>query len=286
METRPPNVLFKLRRPSGRPGSGSHLTLPTRLSQGRRWADETSQPDGKHWTVGPCWTSPASEYPRQNSTREMRAWLREGGEKERQQEDRGRGNAFTASVCTQETQALSLGPEDPVEIWNTLVCLREKSHGQRSLAGYSPWGRKESGATAGLTVSQLLHGDEIPAPQTLASLLSSLTPLLPGCEGGRGWTCEACAVTGSPTGGAVSSGPGDSPSLPTLGPWRPEQDPQAPHPRAPAPPPPLRCPGPRGFPPRPAAFCLSLMPATTASCFCFKFCSCAEMNHFAYGCLG
>ena len=78
------------------------------------------------------------------------------GERERQW---GRGSAFTASVCTQETQALSLGPEDPLEIWNTLVCLREKSHGQRSLAGYSPWGRKESDTTARLTVSQLLHGD-------------------------------------------------------------------------------------------------------------------------------
>ena len=29
----------------------------------------------------------------------------------------------------------------------TPVFLPEKSHGQRSLAGYSPWGRKESGMT-------------------------------------------------------------------------------------------------------------------------------------------
>ena len=29
----------------------------------------------------------------------------------------------------------------------TLVLLAEKSHGQRSLAGYSPWGHKESDAT-------------------------------------------------------------------------------------------------------------------------------------------
>ena len=29
----------------------------------------------------------------------------------------------------------------------TLVCLPRKSHGQRSLVGYSPWGRKESDMT-------------------------------------------------------------------------------------------------------------------------------------------
>ena len=33
-------------------------------------------------------------------------------------------------------------------IWqSTLVLLPEKSHGQRSLVGYSPWGRKESDTT-------------------------------------------------------------------------------------------------------------------------------------------
>ena len=30
---------------------------------------------------------------------------------------------------------------------NTLSILAGKSHGQRSLAGYSPWGRKESDMT-------------------------------------------------------------------------------------------------------------------------------------------
>ena len=191
------------------------------------------------------------------------------GERERQQEDRGRGNAFTASVCTQETQALSLGPEDPVEIWNTLVCLREKSHGQRSLAGYSPWGRKESGATAGLTVSQLLQGDEIPAPQTLASLLSSLTPLLPGCEGGRGWTCEACAVTGSPTGGAVSSGPGDSPSLPHAWPLAAGTGPSSSPPAGPSTPAPTQVPRPPWVPSQTSSF-LSL-PDASDNRFVFLF---------------
>ena len=54
----------------------------------------------------------------------------------------------------------------------------------------------------------------------------------------------------------------------------------------PTPPTPLRHPGPRGFPPRPAASGLSLTPATTSSCFCCKSCSCVEMNHFLYGYLG
>ena len=45
----------------------------------------------------------------------------------------------------QETWIQSLGQEDPLEKeWQpTPVFLPEESHGQRSLAGYSPWGRKE-----------------------------------------------------------------------------------------------------------------------------------------------
>ena len=37
----------------------------------------------------------------------------------------------------QETQVQSLGQEDNLEK------LLEKSHGQKSLAGYNPWDRKE-----------------------------------------------------------------------------------------------------------------------------------------------
>ena len=49
----------------------------------------------------------------------------------------------------QETQVQSLGQEDP---WRrkqqlTPVFLPGKSHGQRSLTGYSPWGRRESDTT-------------------------------------------------------------------------------------------------------------------------------------------
>ena len=45
----------------------------------------------------------------------------------------------------QETPVQSLGPEDPLrrEWLPTLVFLPGESHGQRSLAGYSPWGCRE-----------------------------------------------------------------------------------------------------------------------------------------------
>ena len=44
----------------------------------------------------------------------------------------------------QETWVLSVGQEDPLEeAWQpTLVSLPGESHGQRSLVGYSPWGRR------------------------------------------------------------------------------------------------------------------------------------------------
>ena len=50
----------------------------------------------------------------------------------------------------QETWLRSLGREDPLEkemaTHSSNSCL-EKSHGQRSLVGYSPWGGKESDTT-------------------------------------------------------------------------------------------------------------------------------------------
>ena len=50
----------------------------------------------------------------------------------------------------QETCVRSLGQEDPLERkWQpTPVFLPGESHGQMSLAGYSPWGGKESDMTA------------------------------------------------------------------------------------------------------------------------------------------
>ena len=49
----------------------------------------------------------------------------------------------------QKTQVLSLNREDPLEKERqpTPVFLSGKSQGQRSQAGYSPWGHKESDTT-------------------------------------------------------------------------------------------------------------------------------------------
>ena len=46
----------------------------------------------------------------------------------------------------QETRVQSLGGEDPLEegMATHSVFLPRESHGQRSLAGYSPWGCTES----------------------------------------------------------------------------------------------------------------------------------------------
>ena len=52
-------------------------------------------------------------------------------------------------LAMQETWVRSLGREDPLEkeMATPPVFLPGKSHGQRSLAGYSLWGRKESDMT-------------------------------------------------------------------------------------------------------------------------------------------
>ena len=54
-----------------------------------------------------------------------------------------------------ETWVRSLGWEDPLEkgMATHLSILPAEFHGQRSLAGYSPWGRKESDMTEQLTLS-------------------------------------------------------------------------------------------------------------------------------------
>ena len=59
---------------------------------------------------------------------------------------------------TQETQGRSLGQEDPLEeeIATHSSIPAWKSHGQRRLVGYSPWGsQKESDMTDGLNKQQL-----------------------------------------------------------------------------------------------------------------------------------
>ena len=54
----------------------------------------------------------------------------------------------------QETGVWSLGQEDPLEeavaVHSSILAC--KSHGQRSLAGYSPWGRKELEVTKWLSL--------------------------------------------------------------------------------------------------------------------------------------
>ena len=58
----------------------------------------------------------------------------------------------------QETQVGSLSQEDPLEeeMATHSSILAWRSHGQRSLAGYSPWGHKESDMTEQLTYLHLL----------------------------------------------------------------------------------------------------------------------------------
>ena len=60
------------------------------------------------------------------------------------------------SATMQETQVLSLGMEDPWrrEWQPTPVLLPGEFHGLRSLAGYNPWGHKESDTTELLTQQQ------------------------------------------------------------------------------------------------------------------------------------
>ena len=58
-----------------------------------------------------------------------------------------------------ETWVRSLGWEDPLEEGSNPVqysCL-ENPHGQRSLAGYSPWSRKELDMTKRLSPAQHVH---------------------------------------------------------------------------------------------------------------------------------
>ena len=74
----------------------------------------------------------------------------------------------------QETRARSLDQEDPRRRkWQpTPVFLPGKSHGQRSLVGYSPWGHKELDMTEQLTHTQILMaGQYIPHLQGFAKLL-------------------------------------------------------------------------------------------------------------------
>ena len=69
------------------------------------------------------------------------------------------GQTVKSLPVMQETRVQSLGWEDSLEKeWRpTPVFLPGEFHGQRSLAGYSPWGRNELDTTEQLTLSPLLH---------------------------------------------------------------------------------------------------------------------------------
>ena len=58
-----------------------------------------------------------------------------------------------------ETRIHSLGREDPLEK-DSPVLLPGKSHGGRSLVGYSPWGCKESDMTERFQFTSLYHVEE------------------------------------------------------------------------------------------------------------------------------
>ena len=66
---------------------------------------------------------------------------------------------LAANACgVQDTWVKSLGKEDPLKKqWQlTPVFWPEESHGQRTLAGYSPWGCKELDMTEPLNNSKAL----------------------------------------------------------------------------------------------------------------------------------
>ena len=62
-------------------------------------------------------------------------------------------------LAMRETQVRSLGREDPLEegIATVPVFLPGEFHGESSLAGYSPWGHKESDMTERLSAHMLSH---------------------------------------------------------------------------------------------------------------------------------
>ena len=71
----------------------------------------------------------------------------------------------------QETQVRSLGWEDPLEkrMATHSSIHAGKSHGQRSLAGYSAWGRQEPDTTERLISSN--NGTGAPGPVCVAIFL-------------------------------------------------------------------------------------------------------------------
>ena len=67
------------------------------------------------------------------------------------------GGSDGKESAMREPRVLSLSREDPLEeeMATHSSILAGEIHGQRSLAGYSPWGRKESDRTEGPTSTHL-----------------------------------------------------------------------------------------------------------------------------------
>ena len=89
--------------------------------------------------------------------------------------------------AVQKTQVLSLGWEDPLERkWqSTSVFSPGESNGQRSLVGYSPWGRKESDMTERLAHTPALAGrflSSSPPGKPSTFLINLNTFCLEGCS--------------------------------------------------------------------------------------------------------
>ena len=74
-------------------------------------------------------------------------------------------------VKNQEAWIQPLGREDPWRRkWqSTPVFLPGKSHGQRSLAGYSPWGRKRVGHDLATKQQQSVRGQRTSVSQNVLS---------------------------------------------------------------------------------------------------------------------
>ena len=92
----------------------------------------------------------------------------------------------------QEMWVPSLGREDPLEKG---MATRE-THGQRSLVGYSPRGRKESDRTEQLTLSLWLVQGTGPGPENEVVIHVSAQLLRGVCWGGGGQVAQRSRAIG------------------------------------------------------------------------------------------
>ena len=79
---------------------------------------------------------------------------------------------------TQETWIRCLGREDPLE--EEMATHSGKSHGQRSLVGYSPWGHKESDTTERLSPhTYTVNHRSAPLVEAMQDMGRALRPRVP-----------------------------------------------------------------------------------------------------------